>query len=191
MVKKRKANLYKKFVILVLCLLILIRIFVLTLSRYESEAESNVDIDLAFYVLNEDYQDMSINLDNIFPSDTPYIYTFSISNEKDGNRADTNLEYNLKIRTTTNLPLEYKLYKNQNYDDNNAQNIITNDKTEQDQSGTYFRTIETPTEKFYYNAKGENIYYLVIRFPAKYNTEDYQNIIEGIEISVESHQIAG
>ena len=31
---------------------------------------------------------MNINLDNIFPSDDSYIYTFTISNEKDGNRAE-------------------------------------------------------------------------------------------------------
>lgn len=191
MIEKRKKNLYKKFVILVLCLLILIRIFVLTLSSYESKAESDANIDLAFYVLNEDYQSMNINLDNIFPSDDSYIYTFTISNEKDGNRADTNLEYDLKIRTTTNLPLEYKLYKNQDYNDIDAQSIIINDNIEKDASGTYFRTMETPIEKFYYDTKGENIYYLVVDFPSQYNSEDYQNIVEGIEISVKSHQITG
>lgn len=190
MFDKRKVRLYKKFVILVLCLIILIRIFSITLSKYESTSESNATVDVAYYVLNEDYQTMSINLDSIFPSDDPYIYTFSISNEKDGNRAETNMEYDLTIRTTTNLPLEYTLLKNQDYTDDNAQSIITSDVIEADENGTYFRTLETTTEKFYYDTTGENTYTLMVYFPSIYNTKDYQDIIEGIEISVDSHQVS-
>ena len=59
----------------------------------------------------------------------------SISNEKDGNIAETDIEYNLKIRTTTNLPLSISLLENEN----NIADITTN--VEKDTDGTYFRTI--------------------------------------------------
>ena len=85
MIDKKKARLYIKFIILILCLVIIVHIFSLTLSRYESESESNADIDIAFYVLNEDYQSMTLNLGKIVPRAEPYIYNFTISNEKDGN----------------------------------------------------------------------------------------------------------
>ena len=99
------------------------------------------------------------------------------------------MEYDLKIRTTTNLPLEYRLYSNQNYNDTDALNIITSDEITQDEDGTYFRIIKTNTESFSYKEKKENIYQLVVYFPQKYNTINYQDIIEGIEISVDSKQV--
>ena len=40
-----------------------------------------------------------------------------------------------------------------------------------------------------YLLKKENIYQLVVYFPQKYNTINYQDIIEGIEISVDSKQV--
>ena len=99
------------------------------------------------------------------------------------------MEYDLTIRTTTNLPIEYELYKNEQYTNDAAQSIIKSDDIVQDDDNTYFRVITTETETFSYNEAKKNIYQLVVRFPAKYNTINYQDIIEAIEITVDSKQI--
>jgi hypothetical protein len=186
MIDKRKIRLYKKLVILIICFFILIRIFALTLSKYESTTSSDANIDIAFYVLNEDYQAMTLNLDSLFPQDELYEYTFSISNEKDGHVAETNLKYNLQIRTTTNLPLSFKLYMNDGNED-----IITESKIVQEDDGydTYFLKMSTEEQYFFYDTAKTNTYKLTIEFPAKYNTVDYQDIIEALEINVASEQI--
>ena len=80
MIDKKKARLYIKFIILILCLVIIVHIFSLTLSRYESAYEYNAYIDIDFYLLNDDYQSMTLNLGKIFTRAEPYIYTFTISN---------------------------------------------------------------------------------------------------------------
>ena len=186
---KEKKRLYAKLVILIVCFVIVLRIFVLIWSRYESKATSNANVDIAFYLLNEDFQEMSLNLAEIFPQDNAYVYTFSIGNEEGEKTAEIDLSYDLKIRTTTNLPLTYTLYMNQDYEDENAVNIIETNEIAQDEDGTYFRTMTTKTEELYYQEPKTNVYQLVIHFPANYNTVEYQDIIEMLEITVDSRQL--
>ena len=178
-----------KLLILVFVLILLIKMISFTYSKYESRANTKPNIIVAFYVLNKDYQSMNLNLDELFPRDEPYIYTFSISNTKGQKRCQTDLEYELSIKTTTNLPITYELYKNQNYNDDNATSIKKTDEIIQDEDGTYFRIITTETESFSFREDETNIYQLVVHFPQEYNTINYQDIIEGIEITVNSKQI--
>ena len=186
---KRKKILYAKLVIFILCLIIVLRIFTLILSRYESEATSNANVDIAFYLLNEDFQDMTLNLAKIFPQDDAYIYTFSIGNEKGTETAEIDMTYDLKIRTTTNLPLTYELYMNQNYEEEGAKSILETNEIKQDEDGTYFREMTTKQEELLFEEPKTNIYSLVVHFPSNYNTVDYQEIIEMLEITVESRQL--
>ena len=178
-----------KLLILVFVLILLIKMITFTYSKYESRANTKPNIIVAFYVLNKDYQSMNLNLDELFPREEPYIYTFSISNTKGQKRCQTDLEYELSIKTTTNLPITYELYKNQNYNDDNATSIKKTDEIIQDEDGTYFRIITTETESFSFREDETNIYQLVVHFPQEYNTINYQDIIEGIEITVNSKQI--
>lgn len=178
-----------KLLILVFVLILLIKMISFTYSKYESRANTKPNIIVAFYVLNKDYQSMNLNLDELFPREEPYIYTFSISNTKGQKRCQIDLEYELSIKTTTNLPITYELYKNQNYNDDNATSIKKTDEIIQDEDGTYFRIITTETESFSFREDETNIYQLVVHFPQEYNTINYQDIIEGIEITVNSKQI--
>ena len=124
MVNKKLKRLYAKLVILVLCLLIVARIFVLVLSKYESVSSSYANVDIAFYLLKEDYKTMTTNLGTLIPQNDAYIYTFSIGNQEGTQIADVDLEYELQLRTTTNLPLTYELYMNEEYTNEGATNII-------------------------------------------------------------------
>ena len=186
---KSQKRLYAKIIILITCVIILARIFVLVWSRYESEATSNANVDIAFYLLNEDFQEMTLNLGKIVPQNNVYIYTFSIGNEEDEKVAEVDLTYDLTIRTTTNLPLTFDLYMNQDYTDENSVSIIKTNEINPDEDGTYFRTITTNTEELYYTEPKTNIYTLVVYFPSTYNTEEYQDIIEMLEITVDSRQM--
>lgn len=186
---KKLKILYTKLVILILCFLILLRLVTLVLSKYESEANSNANVDIAFYLLKEDYQNMSINLDSLFPQNELYVYTFSIGNKDGARTAEIDMVYDLTIRTTTNLPITYELYKNQKYTDEDATSIIKTNVIEKDEYDTYFRKITTDSEELNFKDPKTNIYQLVLSFPEGYNTINYQNIIEMIEISVNSHQV--
>ena len=189
MINKKKRRLYTKLVILILCFFIVLRIFVLVLSKYESIADSNANVDIAFYLLKEDYQTMTTNLAAIAPRDNAYVFNFSIGNQDGEKKAEVDLTYDLTIRTTTNLPLTYDLYMNQQYNDADATSIIKENVISQDEDLTYFRTITTEPVTLKYTTGTTNIYQLVVYFPKDYNKENYQDIIEALEITVDAKQV--
>ena len=78
---------------------------------------------------------------------------------------------------------------NQNYGEDGAKNIIETNEITQDEDGTYFRTMTTKEEELYYKEPKTNQYTLVVHFPENYNTEEYQDIIEMLEITVDSKQM--
>lgn len=186
---KKTKRLYAKLIILILCFCILVRIFTLALSKYRSEADSIAEVDIAFYLLSEDYKTMTLNLDSLFPQDNVYVYTFSIGNQEGKKKAEVDIEYELSLRTTTNLPLTYKLYMNEEYNKKDAKDIIQSNEIYLDEDGTYFRKMTTQKMELKYTEPTTNIYQLVISFPSNYNTENYQDIIEAIEISIDGKQI--
>lgn len=191
MINKKLRRLYAKLIILVLCFLIIARIFVLVLSKYESISNSYANVDIAFYLLKEDFQTMTLNLASILPQNNAYTFEFSIGNQAGEDIAEVDLEYELTLRTTTNLPLTYELYMNQSYTDQGAINIIKENTVNLDEDGTYFRTMTTDKITLKYTEGKTNLYQLVVYFPENYNQENYQDIIELIEINVNGQQVTG
>lgn len=191
MINKKLRRLYAKLIILVLCFLIIARIFVLVLSKYESISNSYANVDIAFYLLKEDFQTMTLNLASILPQNNAYTFEFSIGNQAGEDIAEVDLEYELTLRTTTNLPLTYELYMNQSYTDQGGINIIKENTVNLDEDGTYFRTMTTDKITLKYTEGKTNLYQLVVYFPENYNQENYQDIIELIEINVNGQQVTG
>lgn len=189
MKNKKIMRLYAKLAILVLCMLIIARIFVLVLSKYESISDSYANVDIAFYLFKEDYKTMTVNLASIEPRDNAYIFEFTVGNQDGIEIAETDLEYELTLRTTTNLPLTFELYKNQQYTDLEAESIIKEENILPDEYGTYFRTMTTEKSFLPYTQGTTNLYQLVVHFPANYDQEKYQDIIELLEIKVNAQQV--
>lgn len=175
--------------LMLLILVVMIFLVPTTLSKYTTSTNSSADVEVAFYLLKTDYQTSSVLLDEIAPRNEPYIYNFTISNFNSTKRTETNLEYDLSIKTTTNLPLSYDLYLNSNYTDANADQIITEKSTIQDDYGTYFNMFSTNTKYFSHSYDETNRYQLVVYFPETYIDEMYQDIVDLIEIRIESRQV--
>jgi len=174
------------YVILIVLNLLLLGIVTLpfTLGKFSSSVEGGAVGNIAFYVIDLDYQTAEINLDEIEPRDEDYVYKFSVANYNGEKRLETNAEYNVVIRTTTNLNLEYILYENGGEVD-----VLTNKEIVSDSDGTYYNIMKTEKENFGFKANEMNEYELHINFPKEYISFDYQGIIESIEIIVVSSQI--
>lgn len=168
-----------------LIILLLLSIAVpITYSKFQSISNGKSNIDAAFYVLDAGYQNKNIKIDSIIPSNRTTTYTFTVSNNDGTNRCETDMDYTIKLTTTTNLPLTYSIIAN-----NNSTNIISKDTIDMDEDGTYFRNMEIPTVRFS-NTKDEiNTYQIIINFPEEYTDEIYQNIVEGLFLSIESKQV--
>lgn len=174
-----------KMIIILLCFFMIFFIMRGTFSKYQSQTNAKGTLSTAMFIVEEGFQSMNLKLDSIVPRDEPYEYTFTIANNDGSNRAEVNLEYELKVVTTTNLPLDYELYLTNDLNTN----IITETKIEQDEHSTYFKTMLTEKKTFGFTEDESNTYKLVVYFPSVYKDIMYQDIIEGIEIQVNSSQI--
>ena len=103
--------------ILVIVLIVFLKLDIFTYSIYEKQVTSNNDLNTAVYLLDDSYQTITVRIPDVIPSNNQYLYTFAVSNFKDDKHCDTNLEYVVHIRTTTNLRIDYELYNTLDIDD--------------------------------------------------------------------------
>ena len=191
MFSKKNILLISKINLFLIAFFITLILFPNTLSKYQTISTGNVNSNIAFYLFKTDYQVERIKLADLEPSNIPHVYTFSVSNSNNNRVSDVDIEYILKIVTTTNLPLRYKLYKNENYQSNDATNLITSSNTTiaKDNDDTYFQTFEFGKETLLYTTPKTNNYTLVIYFDETNKEAKYQDTIESVRIIVDSRQI--
>lgn len=183
-----------KFVLLILVAIFLaFFLFKKAFASYQSYAKLNTNINKALYVLDVSSLNFNINPEQIIPSDTPYIYKFTISNFNASEHSDVDLTYRLSLITTTNLPLTYKLYRNENYDDLAATNLLMSSTPKQDEDGSWYNVFSPTTDyQFLYTEDKTDIYTLVITFPKNYKSNTlYADNIDNIELKIESSQMIG
>lgn len=181
--KRKTRQLYFTVVFWIVIILFAINIIKSTTAKYKSTGTSSANVDLAYYVLKEQSISQELKLQSILPRDEAYVYTFSVANYNGTERTQTVLEYTLKLKTTTNLPLQYSVH----LDGENTE-LITETRTEQDSDGTYFKYITIQGDEFGFRQNEENIYKLEVVFPKQYNHSEYEGIIEYIELTVDSKQ---
>ena len=191
----RRLKIALTFTILVIVLLYLLSLDTITFSRYESTISSTSGLSTAIYLVNDEYQTVSVKLPDVIPSNRQYKYTFSVSNYNDDEHCETNLKYRVHIRATTNMPIVYDLYKVEDLEDdlNDAETYILDNDDILDSYGTYFKHIYTEENTFYFDEDNIDYYVLVFTFPddtqeGEYNYE-YNSNIDYIEINIESQQI--
>lgn len=191
MFNKKNILLISKINLFLITFFIAFVFFPSALSKYQTTATGNVNSNIAFYLFKTDYQVQRIKLTDLEPSNTPHVYTFSVSNTNNNKVSDVDIEYTLRIVTTTNLPLRYQLYENENYQANNATNLITSNNTSiaLDQDNTYFQTFTFNSENLLYSTPKTNNYTLVIYFDATNKDAKYQDTIESVRIIIDSRQI--
>ena len=204
----------KKILIVFLCLIITIVVFRMTYSSYETNATGSADLGVAFFVLEEDFLTMTVNLNDKIepgaltanPSETGNVYQFDfkVMNHDDERRTEVLMFYDLSLKITTNLELEYDLL----LDGVSCvdTDVISRDAVEtpsaQPAEGestlsfgandmAYFRRIKAERQEFGFEEDEEDDYTLVVTFPSQYrDLTRYKSddIIEGIEITVDAKQ---
>lgn len=199
-----KKNLKK--VLIIICLILIIAFAIIkissTLAKYKSEVSlTRENVDIALWMVNENMFNNveKVVIQDIYPNDNYFEYVFSVSNYNGEFRAETDIEYYLKCETTTNLPLEYKfLYKT---NDGNWQECYKTDilsqksqKYNNNNYETYIRKISitktNQNEKFLlkYTDNNTDYFKIQIKFPKKYNKEEYADLVENIQLELIAEQ---
>lgn len=183
--KKRQAKIkYIKISLFIVVLLITITIIGRTIARYRSAGQSQASVDVAFYLLKDETISQEISLSSILPRSTPYTYTFSVANNDGTNRTETAIEYSVELITTTNLPLNYRVYKQ----GATSTNLIESTNNTPDSDGTYFKHMTLTGDEFGFEQNQQNVYVIEVEFPEQYNSADYEGRVEYLAIKVDSNQ---
>ncbi len=176
------------FSLIVMLLIITIAAFDLTQARYETATEVRIEPDLAFFIVDVESQTGQIKLESMLPSTTPYLYTFNVSNFKDTKKANVDLKYSIEIITTTNMPLNYKVYKGTN----TTSNKVSNDYFVTDDNGMYYRhLVINDVSYFNYNQRQTDVYTLWVEYPIEYKAypKEYAGIIDLVDIKINAEQV--
>lgn len=188
---KEKTKLILFLLVLILILFFARYLFGLAYSRYEVRAKINANIDKALYIFEDEKLSFNLEPNGIIPRDEPYIYKFSVSNYNSSKESDVDISYKVSIRTTTNLPIQLKLYRNELYDSETSINLLNGSSIVQDEDGAWYRVYQVSDEfEFLYTSRSTDVFTLVINFPSVYSENPiYANYIENIEVTLESKQI--
>lgn len=189
--EKKRFLLFSLFLLLILYLSF--KLFGVAYASYETNAKLNASIDRAIYLIDNEGMSFNIDPEQIIPSNDPYVYKFSISNFNAVTRSDIDVLYELRVTTTTNLPLTFELYRNENYDDVGAINLFSSPRVVQDEDGAWYNIYEpNGVYEMLYTEQITDIYTLVINFSKEYASNSvYADSIENIEVMIKSKQIVG
>ena len=181
--RRKVRQMYTRIVLSIIAILLLFLVIKNSQARYTSSAESNVNFDLAYYLFKEESISQELRLDDILPRANPYIYTFYVANYNEDERTETTIDYDIEIKTTTNLPLQFSIHKQ-----GETASVIDSDVNEQDSYGTYFRYITLEGDTFGFRQDEMNVYVIEVTFPETYNMAQYEGIIEYVQITIDSKQ---
>ena len=98
----------KKILIIFLCLIITIIVFRMTYSSYETRATSKADLGVAFFVVKENFDSMTVNLNEMIEpgqdgtNPSQYTFTFKVQNYNDERRTEVTTYYDLTLKITRN-----------------------------------------------------------------------------------------
>ena len=186
-----KKRFLKVSLVFAVSVLLIIYLITRAYGSYITTAKLRADIDKAIYIFEEEKMSFNIDENKIIPSNDPYTYTFSVQNYNTTQTSDVDLTYNINIRSTTNLPLEISLYRNENYNATGATNIIGSPTLRRDADGAWYRLYtESDDYPMNYNSNTKDIFTLVIKFPKSYSLDTtYVDITENIEVIINSKQV--
>ena len=181
----------KNLIVLIIIVILLIIGITITMSRYGSTGKTTLSADIAFFVLEDWYQSddlvANIFLENLYPREETFDYLFTVANTDGTKTAETAIKYTVEMEVTTNLPLEFEIYKDGtkliNAED--IENEIVLDSTRE----TYIRKITIKSGSFNYNVAKTDTYKIAVEFPIEYATnEEFENMIDNINIKLDTGQ---
>jgi len=158
-----------------------------TLARYETTTTTERDVDVAFWIVENSFESQRMLIDDIFPRTTPFEYTFTVANFKETKSAETDLDYEIVITATTNLPLSYEITK----DGTTCTKI---EKLYTDTDGTVYREIKLETQANSLNMLQEtdttHTFKINVTFPQQYSANaEYADLMEDIKIELSAKQV--
>lgn len=101
--KKLKITLDK---LVFLCIVTTIIVATISLSKFKTIIATSSNAKVAVPIIDLSSTSLKVSITPLEEK----TYTFSVTNNKDGRKSETAMEYTLQIKSLSNLPLEFELY---------------------------------------------------------------------------------
>ena len=194
MFDKKRLKKFIGFILLLILIIAMILILQDIFGRYRSVGTSSTDVEIAFFAVQDTYQEGNIFLADLYPTpkEAPFEYIFTVSNFDGTNTAETAIEYSLTLEATTNLPLEFEIEKKTNNGNFRKLSEGTNVNTNLilDNTGeNYLKKVDILNGEFDYNEQTTDTYKINVEFPLEYaNNPELADMIDNIKISLDARQ---
>ncbi len=186
--KRKKSNYI--FTFLIIDILVLFAMFNISFASYTAQAISDAEMEVALYAFRHELTDevdgqvVNLDLGSMKPGDTKTFKINVYNSNLSGNKSDTDIIYDLKIITTTNINLNYELY----LEGDDGVNYALNKHIVSDEWGTNYNYILGPDRCFKFTNIRSDRYILKVTFPEEFNSAKYQDLIESIKVQLVSRQ---
>ena len=180
----------KKKIFLIIFLLIMIVLGLgVTYSAFSSENRLIINQEIASFIFETEQTDhISLALSDLKPGDETS-YTFKVSNNKkiedEINVSHVTINYQILISTFHFMPLEIELYKGEN----EKALLVCDESFNRNDNNEVFCTTEIQNMEFSRGITDD--YELKVKFDEIYNTEEYSDLVDSIDIEIKSWQKVG
>ena len=158
-------------------------------AKYESRKNLITDAVAALYIIKPGSYSFDMNIEGVVPGTDDYIYSFTVSNFEESTTSNVDLSYSMRIISTTNLPLNYRLYKNQS--PTGGTNLLNITDISQDSESAWYKVFDLEDiGDFTHDTNTTDTYYLVVNFPqSAQSTISYAGQIESVEVKIDAKQV--
>lgn len=174
-----------KHKIIIIISIIITTFFVIGIaySAFSSDAELNVaDQKIAKFVFDAKVQDeIELPLIDLEPN-SKQEYLFSVTNSQENKISNVTINYQIAIKTFHFIPLEIKLYK-----EGEEKEILNCDESYSRDEDNIL-VCNSPVQELKYNKKALDNYKIEVVFSNDYNSEEYADLVDFIDVEIKSWQ---
>ena len=172
-----------KILIILFSLVVILFTTGITYSIFNSKNNLFTDNqNIAKFIFEAEQTDeIAVPIEDLEPN-TFKEFAFQVSNNADGKKSNVTLNYQITIKTFHFMPLVIELFK-----EGIEQPIMTCDET-------YTRNNEnelvcnSPYQEMNYDKMNLDEYKLKVTFPKEYNTVEYSDLVDFIDLNIQSFQ---
>ncbi len=158
----------------------------ITYSIFYSNTNGMVDQKIAKFVFDAQKLDsLSLEIDDLYPGSSKE-YLFSVSNNYQTTKSDVTLEYQISIKTYHFMPLVIELYK---IEDNEILLLTCDETSSRNQDKEL--VCNSSIQQMNYDQEILDNYKIKLTFPSSYNTLEYTDLVDFLDVEIKSWQKLG
>ncbi len=177
-------NKKKKIILIEIALVVSVLLVGVTYSLYTAETDmTSSEQAIAEFVFNANKTDLiEIPLNDLIPGDNKE-YNFEVTNNLDTNTSDVTIEYQITLKTAHTIPLTFELYSV-----TGTETLLFTCNESSGRNPENILECKSPVMSLDHSSQSTNDFRLNVIFPLLYNDVIYANLVDYVDIEIDSWQ---